>query len=126
MSRRIETAEPASTLDVRVSHPGRATVIALNGELDIATVPVVRRELIDLAVTGHVDQLVDLARLTFLDSAGLGALVSVRRRLRILQGRLVLAAPNDAVLRLLRLTSMDKVLPVHPTVDKALAAEFSD
>ena len=101
-------------------------MIALEGELDVASASVVRRRLVDLAVAGHVEQLIDLGPLTFLDSAGLGALVSVRRRLRVLRGGLVLAAPNEAVLRLLRLTGMDRVLPVYATVDQALADEFSD
>lgn len=118
--------EPGTDLDLRVERHPRATVIRLSGELDLASVPAVRERLLALAVDGQVNQVLDLTNLTFMDSAGLGVIVATRRRLRTLQGALVLACPNETILRLLRLTSMDKVLPVYPTVDAALEDQFGE
>lgn len=111
-------------LDIKVIPGDRATVIELRGEVDVVSVPSLRERLQELAVEGQVNQVLDLAAVTFLDSAGLGAIVSARRRLRVLQGALALAGADDRILRLLRLTSMDRVLPVHPTVAEAIEAEF--
>lgn len=116
---------PGGSLDLEVVEDGPVTVIRLSGDFDLASVPGVRQRLLDLAVDGRVNQVLDLTAVTFMDSAGLGAIVSTRRRLRPLQGTLVLVCTNDTILRLLRLTSMDRVLPVYPTVDAALADQFT-
>lgn len=104
----------------------QATVVAVEGEIDVASVEALREQLLALADTGRTRVVLDLTGVMFLDSTGLGALVSTRRRLQALGGALVLACTNDIVLRLLRLTSLDKVIQVHPTAADAVAAEFSD
>lgn len=116
---------PDATVDVQVSLERGAAVVRLGGELDIASVGAVRQRLLDLALDGHVRQVVDLTPLTFMDSAGLGAIVAVRRRLRVLKGSLVVACSNPSILRLLGLTSMDRVLRVYPTVDDAIRDDLA-
>lgn len=127
--RPIEEPEPAELsedLSVEVWQEPAATVIRLSGEFDVVSVAAVRQRLLDLAIDGQVNQVLDLTPVTFMDSAGLGALIAVRRRLQTLQGALVLSCTNDTILRLLRWTSLDKVLRIYPTVDEAIAAEFAE
>ncbi|MFI2707051.1 STAS domain-containing protein, partial [Nocardioides sp. CER28] len=84
-----------------------------------------RTRLLQLADEGHVNQVLSFEGDVFLDSAGLGAIVSIRRRLQVLGGALVLACSNELVLRLLRLTSLDKVVAIHATAAEALEREFA-
>jgi anti-sigma B factor antagonist len=109
-----------------VSFEDRACVIRVTGDIDITTAEWLRTRLLELADEGHVRQVLAFEGDVFLDSAGLGAIVSIRRRLQVLGGALVLACSNELVLRLLRLTSLDKVVAIHPTAREALDHEFSD
>jgi anti-sigma B factor antagonist len=116
-------AEDALSFDV--SFAERACVISATGDIDISTAERLRARLLELADEGHVNQVLSFEGDVFLDSVGLGALVSIRRRLHVLGGALVLACSNELVLRLLRLTSLDKVVAIHPTVAEALDREFA-
>lgn len=112
-------------LSFDVSQEERACVIRVSGDIDISTAERLRSRLLELADEGHVNQVLSLEGDVFLDSAGLGAVVSIRRRLQVLGGALVLACSNELVLRLLRLTSLDKVVAIHPTAEEALDREFT-
>jgi anti-sigma B factor antagonist len=112
-------------LSFAVSFEENACVIRVSGDMDITTAERLRTRLLELADDGHVNQVLSLEGDVFLDSAGLGAVVSIRRRLQVLGGALVLACSNDLVLRLLRLTSLDKVVAIHPTAEEALDREFA-
>jgi len=111
-------------LSVEVSTAGKVSVVALAGEVDAASVGAMRDCVEDLAAGGRVHQVLDLSGVEFLDSSGLGALVALRRRLEEDGGALVLACDNEIVLRLLRLTSLDTVLTVYPTLAEALGDGF--
>jgi anti-sigma B factor antagonist len=125
----VSPSEPdrpaAEALSLDVSLEEHACVVRVEGDIDIATAEALRTRLLQLADEGHVNQVLSLEGDVFLDSAGLGAVVSIRRRLQVLGGALVLACSNEIVLRLLRLTSLDKVVAVHPTAEEAVQREFA-
>ncbi len=112
-------------LDVTHTHGTRA-VIALTGEFDIATAPLVRARALELIAGGHPDLITDLTCVTFCDSSGLGALVGIWRCAKDAGGSLALAAVPDRLGRLLSTTGMDSLLPAHPSADAALSAHQDD
>ncbi|GAA4883483.1 STAS domain-containing protein [Kitasatospora terrestris] len=63
---------------------------------------------------------VDLSAVDLLTSAGLNALLTVRREALERGGRLVLVAPSAPARRTLRITQVDTVLPCAPTIEQAL------
>jgi anti-sigma B factor antagonist len=65
---------------------------------------------------------VDLTATTYLDSAGLGALIGARRRLRATGRALHLVVNRDSLLSLLTITHLDRAFPIHTTLTDALAA----
>jgi anti-sigma B factor antagonist len=73
-------------------------------------------------VTGRV--VMDLSDVTFMDSSGLGAMVSA---LKLLKGRkLELAGLNPMVEKVFKLTRMDQVFVVHEDIAKALSSRGAD
>lgn len=77
-------------------------------------------------VTGYINEghkiiLFDLANVDFIDSSGLGAMVSCLKLVGV-KGRIALCDVAGPVLSMLQLTRMDKVFAVHPTAEQALAA----
>jgi anti-sigma B factor antagonist len=98
------------------------SVTAISGDLDIARVPVLREQLLEL-LGPHASQLViDLSGVTFCDASGLDVLVGVDRRARLLDGGLRLAAPPSPVVTVLRLTGLDRHLQVFDSVAAAVRA----
>ncbi|HEX9554829.1 MAG TPA: STAS domain-containing protein [Streptosporangiaceae bacterium] len=93
-------------------------VVVLRGELDVAVAVSVVAELSVVAARER-DIIVDLTGLEFIDSSGLAALVRVRKHARHAGGDLLLASPQQQVLRLLTLTRLIDVFSVHASVDEA-------
>lgn len=103
-------------------------VVSIVGELDAATAPGLRDELLTLA--GHgVDRVVlDCRRLGFVDSFGLGVIVAAKKRLSQQGNALCLVASPEqrTLLRVLEITGLDEVLPIHATVAEAVEACLRD
>jgi len=99
---------------------GDATVVRLAGELDLYNADQVRVALLAAIDEGPARLIVDLAQVEFLDSTALGVLVEARSRLS--PGALLLAAPQLETRRALHVTGLDRHVPIHDSVEQALAA----
>ena len=108
--------------DMNVSGEGTVRVVALEGRLDMVTAPRLREVLANLAGSGTPKLVVNLAAVSFIDSSGLGALIAGLKAARQAGGDLRLAAPGDQAVSVLRLTTLDRVLVCHATVEEAVAA----
>jgi anti-anti-sigma factor len=87
---------------------GREAVIALDGELDLATASDLA-QLADELIKGGADNIImDAERLTFCDSSGLRTLVSIANDLRPNGGRVAIRNAQPIVLRVLELTGLDR------------------
>jgi ABC-type transporter Mla MlaB component len=64
---------------------------------------------------------VDLDGVEFLDSTGLGVLVGAMKRLRLANGRFWLVCGKEPLLKIFRITALDQVFPIYPTVEAATA-----
>jgi len=95
-------------------------VVALRGELDVADAASVAAALVGVAAREGVT-IVDLAGLEFIDSSGLAALVLARMHARQAGGDLLLAAPQQQVLRILTVTRLLEVFSVHGSVEATAA-----
>ncbi|WP_176049688.1 STAS domain-containing protein [Burkholderia sp. BCC1644] len=87
---------------------------------DSFVAPRIRDDLVGLVQQGAHRIVVDLQHVSFVDSSGLGAMVSGYKALDR-RGDIVLCGASDAVRTLLRLTRMDRVFHVVADVDAACA-----
>ncbi len=71
---------------------------------------------------GARDVLVDLHEVLFIDSSGLGALVSVFKSAMTCRGRLALAGLRDQVRSMFELTRLNRVFDIYATVDEAVSS----
>ena len=94
-----------------VPNPPSAAVV-LDGEIDIAACPAIRRFLMAAISGGHVHLAVDMSGVTFIDAAGVGVLVAAANRARQAGGGLSLLAPSWPVRRLLAVFPLDATLPI--------------
>ncbi len=108
------------TLSTRTE--GEATVVEVGGEIDVYTAPKLREQIIDLVTAGSYKLVVDMERVEFLDSTGLGVLVGGLKRVRAHDGSLALVCTQDRILKIFKITGLTKVFPIHNSVADALAS----
>ena len=108
---------PAASFADRAAASGIA-VLALEGELDLSAAPMLRAR-IDEAATGRA-LVIDLRRVTFVDSAILKELLRARASLGERDAQLVLAGAPMPVRRLLDLTRTAELFDQAPDVETAL------
>jgi anti-sigma B factor antagonist len=88
-------------------------IVHLQGEVDLASAPQLRRELYDIIDQGHRWIAIDLSNVDFMDSTGLGVLIGVLKRLREGDGSLALAGIKPAVSRVFEITGLDRIFTIH-------------
>jgi anti-anti-sigma factor len=105
------------TLDVQDNYQ----IFRLTGLLDAFSEPTFRKVLGDFMSKGPVDVILDLSTIDFLDSSGLGGLVQLAKQAQNQQGRLHIVT-NARVTQTVKLVRLEKFLPLHATLDEAIAA----
>jgi anti-sigma B factor antagonist len=98
------------------------TVIEVSGEIDVYTAPRLREALIGLVDAGNFRLIVDMERVEFLDSTGLGVLVGGLKRVRAHDGSIDLVCTQGRILRIFRITGLSKVFDIYDSVDEAVAS----
>ena len=89
-----------------------AYVIAVAGEADLYTAPELKRELEAAIDAGGKDVVVDLTATTFIDSTALSVLVEATKRLRPEGGRVALVCIDPNIVKIFRITALDRLFPV--------------
>ncbi len=112
-------------MDLKLGHYSKdgIEVVDVGGEIDIYTAPRLRELLIDLADKNTCQLIVNLEKVEFLDSTGLGVLVGGLKRVRAHDGSLDLVCTQERILKIFRVTGLTKVFGIHETVEQAIAAK---
>ena len=90
-------------------------VIAVVGEIDVATAPQLREALHEVIAQGHATVVLDLLGVTFLDSTALGVLVGGLKRCRELGGELHVVVTDARIKKIFEITGLVKVFPIVDT-----------
>lgn len=107
-------------MEIRDESHGELLVVQVCCDrLGAGQAPQLKDEITSRMADSHTRLLLDLSMVDFMDSTGLGALVTCRKRLG--KDRMSIVGVKGAVSRLFALTGMDRVFALHPTMDSALA-----
>lgn len=107
-------------LTIEVRHEQGCAIVTVAGEIDISTVTPLRDRLFEVAASG-APLVVDLEQVSFIDSVGLATLVGAAKRAAAHGGTLQVACALPKIRQLVRLTQLDRRIPLFHTVDEALA-----
>lgn len=99
---------------------GDRTILDVGGEVDVYTAPKLREKLVELVGDGHHHLVIDMTKVEFLDSTGLGVLVGGLKRVRANEGSLALVCDQERILKIFRITGLTKVFPIYDSLDEAL------
>ncbi len=107
-------------LSLEIREAGGATIIAVQGEIDVYTAPKLRDSITELVGAGAHHLVVDMEGVEFLDSTGLGVLVGGLKKVRAHDGSLRLVCTQERLLKIFRITGLAKVFTIHDTAEDAL------
>jgi anti-sigma B factor antagonist len=107
-------------LTTQESERGDCVILALDGELDLDTAPILSSCLEEVLGRGDRRIVINASALTFCDSIGLSTLLAAHHACASAGGFLRLAAPDELLTRLLAVVGLQATIPVYPTVDSAV------
>ena len=116
---RVRYGCPVNSFGLESTERDGCAVLAVSGEVDLATAPRLREALTGLVADGHTQVVVDLTATEFLDSTGLGALITGLKRVRAKGGDLRIVCTSPRVCKVFEITSIDKVIPMYESLDEA-------
>ncbi|MGW1679345.1 STAS domain-containing protein [Saccharopolyspora sp. NPDC002376] len=99
--------------------PDDVTLVTVSGEVDVYTSPALRERLTDAVNDGAARLIVDLTQVDFMDSTALGVLVGGMKRMRAINGDLVLVCVAERLLKIFRITGLSRVFPIVPDLPSA-------
>jgi anti-anti-sigma factor len=110
-----------TSADIAVERRGGTVVALLSGEVDMTNAPHVREQLLDAVPNDALVLVVDLEGCRYLDSAAIEVVFELSRRLQRRRQELRLVVPTGSPLaRVLDLTDVDSVAPIHANLESAL------
>jgi anti-anti-sigma factor len=110
------------TMDIDVTGSAGITVVAPQGDLDMAAAEQLKRTLTKLLEEGKKKLLIDLGKVGYVDSSGMGALVASLKQARTVGGDLRLCALQDDVRAIFEMTRLNKAITIHGSRTEALGA----
>jgi anti-anti-sigma factor len=98
------------------------TVVNIEGEVDVYTAPRLRELLIDLVNRNHYHIILDLDRVEFLDSTGMGVFTGGLKRVRAHGGAMSIVCSQERIRKIFRITGQNRVFEIFDTVNEAKAS----
>jgi anti-sigma B factor antagonist len=112
--------DPVSFAVIQRELDKHASVLSVEGELDLASAPSLKWALTDILDAGHDQVILDLMLVSFIDSTALGVLVGVKKHLSA-GARLAIVCTHPDVLNIFELTGLDATFDIFANFDDALA-----
>jgi anti-sigma B factor antagonist len=114
MNKNASPADPAPERD-------RSNVLPLKGEIDLHVSPSVTASLNSMIEKKPQRLVVDLSGVTYIDSAGLAALIGAMQKVEGYGGKFLLAGLQETVRSIFEISRLDQVFQIFPDADAALA-----
>ena len=114
-----ENASPATS----VLHQPRPNVLPLEGDIDLHVSPVVTEALNAMIKKKPERIVIDLSRATYIDSAGVAALMLAKQDVEAYGGKFFLSGVQETIRLILETSGLDRIFWIFPDVDAALAAK---
>lgn len=109
-------------MEIKIEMDQEIIIIKLSGELVASSVEMLKGQAAKLIEKKYTYLLLDLGRVEFVDSTGLGTCISLSRSLTMEQGALACTGLRDAVLHLFHMTRADQKIPVYANRTDAVLA----
>lgn len=107
-------------MKIAVEQKNGVTILRLNGNLDADTVAQFKRQAYKLVEEGCFQMVMDCSTLSFIDSMGLGAMISLLRRARTHSGDVKVSGLNKDVYSVFEITRLHRLFDIFPDWQSAV------
>ncbi len=110
-------------MNINIKEEGDAKVLTLEGRLDLASGKDLKEEIVKICKSGVTRIHLNLEQVEFINSSGLGALISTMKEVRLNKGRLTLSDLAPYVKEIFDITQLTHVFEIHPSERDAFASQ---
>ena len=107
-------------MNIQVTKQGNVSVMCVEGRLDSMSSLEFEKQLLKLIDDGGAFVALDCAKLDYVSSAGLRAILSAAKRAKQAKGKLTLGNPSQQVSEILDIAGFASILPIFKTIDEAV------
>lgn len=107
-------------MQINIGMDGDIVVMDLNGDLVASTAEELKSQVAKLTEKNFIYILMEMSKVTFMDSSGLGACMAVHKTMLDLKGALVCARPSEAVGKVFRITRADQKINIAATKQEGI------
>lgn len=109
-------------MSLNIEDKGTVKVVSLVGKLDVNLSVSIEAELEQLVESGSHYLILELSGIEYLSSSGIRVFISIMRKIKDKNGRLVLACVPDIIKKILKTVELEDLFEVYDTVDDAVAS----
>ena len=109
-------------MSLNIDAKGKVKVVNLAGKLDVNLSVSIEAELEQLVESGSHFLILELSGIEYLSSSGIRVFISIMRKIKDKNGRLVLACVPDIIKKILKTVELEDLFEVYDTVDDAVAS----
>jgi anti-sigma B factor antagonist len=95
-------------------------LVALEGDIDFLVYPELKKQLLKLIESGKINMIINLDKVNYIDSSGLGAITSAHLKVTSMGGNIKIVSPNADINKIFDITGLSKVVKIYPTQDNAM------
>ena len=107
-------------MEATVEEKGDIVVIRVKGRLDAASSPQLEKKINSIIEAGHFKLMLNMAEVDYLSSAGMRLMLSVSKKLKHLEGKVVACSLNDDVVEVIKMAGFQQVLEIYPSEEEGL------
>ena len=107
-------------MEIEVEEKGDVIVVRVEGRLDAASSPQLETKINSIIDQGHFKLIMNLSGVEYLSSAGMRLLLSVSKKLKHLEGKLVACSVSDEVMEVIKMAGFQQVIQFYLSEDESL------
>jgi anti-sigma B factor antagonist len=104
-------------ISININEDGKTVRVQVGGELDAYTAPKLREELFPLTEKEEVNMVIDLSKVSYLDSTGLGVFVGVFKNVRSNNGKFKITGLSDRLMKLFEITGLANIIDLETQLE---------
>lgn len=118
----IKKIKKEQIMSLNIDDKGKVKVVSLVGKLDVNLSVSIEAELEQLVESGSHYLILELSGIEYLSSSGIRVFISIMRKIKDKNGRLVLACVPDIIKKILKTVELEDLFEVYDSVDDAVAS----
>jgi anti-anti-sigma factor len=107
-------------MEAQVEEKGDVVVVRVQGRLDAASSPQLEKKLNSIIDSGHFKLILNLAGVDYLSSAGMRLILSIYKKLKSLEGKVVACNLSEDVMDVIKMAGFHQVLELYPSEEESL------